>query len=292
MALDNYTNPANVYFTGSKNDSSAITRLNANTGAAVWERTLWPHGKMNDIDIDNNGHPLVCGYHAFAGLDADFYAAVLDIPTGFPLRGYWHDGLATDTITDPWGHSDMATKIKAGPAGTFIVLGTVYNSATAASIYMAKFGSVGNIPTWTYTYDSPNHTEGKAYQLLTDVSFTSFYYLAGAMSTSGTYYGYGIVGKVNNSGTGLWEKEFNQAGTSLDPKDVGIDANGNAHFIADVGSPGDIYYKKLASFDGNTMATLLYDNQRGGANAYDYGINIFLVNTGLPYMNGPINSIN
>jgi len=46
-------------------------------------KTLWPHGKMNDIDIDNNGHPLVCGYQAFTGVDADFYAAVLDIPTGY-----------------------------------------------------------------------------------------------------------------------------------------------------------------------------------------------------------------
>jgi len=295
MVLDNYNSPNNVYFTGSKNDSSAIIRLNSTTGVSIWEKTLWPHGKMNDIDIDNNGHPLVCGYQAFTGVNADFYAAVLDIPTGYPLRGFWQDGSATDSVTDPNGHFDMASKIKAGPAGTFAVLGTVYNSPTAATIYMVKFGSTGNVPTWSYTYDSPTHTEGNGVRLLTDVSFSNFYFLAEAMSTTGTYYGYTIAGKVNNTGTAVWVKEFNIGGTTLDAHDMALDANGNAHIISGAGSPfgspGDIYYKKLASATGNAGSTLQYDNQRGGGNAYDYSTNIFLDNTGHPYILGSSNAL-
>ena len=294
MALDNYDNPGNIYFTGSRNDSSAIIKLNANTGVPVWEKTLWPHGKMNDIDIDNNGHPLVCGYQAFTGVNADFYAAVLDINTGYPLRGFWEDGSATDSVTDPNGHFDMASKIKAGPAGSFVVFGTVYNSPTAATMYMVKFGSTGNVPAWVHTYDSPNHTEGNGIQLMTDVSFSNFYYLAGAMSTTGTYYGYTIAGKVNNSGSAIWEKEFNKSASSLVPYDMALDANGNAHIISDMGLPGyagDIYYQKLASTTGIPSATLQYDNQRGGGNAYDYASNIFLDITGHPYITGSSNAL-
>src|SRR6185437_6638391 len=174
MVLDNYNNPTNIYFTGNKNDSSAITRLSTSTGVSVWEKTLWPHGKMNAIDIDNNGHPLVCGYQAATGVNADFYAAVLDIPTGYPLRGFWKDGTAADSINDQNGRFDMASKIKAGPAGTFVVFGSLYNTPNAATIYMAKFGSTGNVPTWVYTYDSPNHTSGNGVTLLSDASFSNF----------------------------------------------------------------------------------------------------------------------
>jgi len=291
IALDNYSKPTNVYFTGSKNDSSAIIKLDAAAGTSLWEKTLWPHGKMNDIDIDNNGHPLVCGYQALTGVNADFYAAVLDIPTGFPLRGFWKDGAALDSVTSPNGYFDMATKIKAGPAGTFVVFGTIYDAPTSATMYMAKFGSTGNVPTWVYTYDSPNHTSGNGVRLLTDVSFSNFYYLAGAMSTTGTYYGYTIAGKVDNTGTATWVQEFDNSGTSLTPIDMALDANGNAHIISDAGSPGDIYYKKLASATGTAGSALQYDNQRGGGNAYDYSTNIFLDNTGHPYIIGSSNAL-
>jgi hypothetical protein len=291
MVLDNYDNPANLYFTGSKNDSSAIIKLNTATGVPVWEKTLWPHGKMNDIDIDNNGHPLVCGYQAFTGKNADFYAAVLDVNTGYPLRGFWQDGSAVDSVDDPNGHFDMASKIKAGPAGSFVVLGSIYNSPTAATIFMVKFGSTGNVPAWSYSYNSPNHTNGNGVQLMTDVSFSNFYYLAGAMSTSGTYYGYTIAGKVNNSGTALWVQEFNKSALSLTPHDMALDANGNAHIISDMGYPGDIFYQKLASTTGVPSATLQYDNKRGGGNAYDYSSNIFLDITGHPYITGSSNAL-
>jgi hypothetical protein len=286
MALDNYSGPANIYFTGSKNDSSAIIKIDANTGASVWEKTLWPHGKMNDIDIDNNGHPLVCGYQAFTGVNADFYAAVLDINTGYPLRGYWQDGSAVDSVTSPSGHFDMASKIKAGPAGSFVVYGTLYNTPTAATLYMVKFGSTGNVPSWMYSYDSPTHTEGNGVRLLTDASFSNFYFLAGANSTSGSYYEYTIAGKVNNTGVATWVKEFNQPGGALSAHDMALDANGNAHIISDAGYPGDIYYKKLSSATGNVGSSLQYDNQRGGGNAYDFSSNIFLDNTGHPYVTG------
>ncbi|MEO8760799.1 MAG: T9SS type A sorting domain-containing protein [Bacteroidia bacterium] len=291
MVLDNYNSPANIYFTGNKNDSSAIIKLNTATGTSVWEKTLWPHGKMNDIDIDNNGHPLVCGYQAFSGINANFYAAVLDVNSGYPLRGYWRDGAALDSVTDQYSHFDMATKIKAGPAGSFVVFGTIYNSANAGTILMAKFGSTGGIPIWEYTYDSPAHIGGNGVQLLTDASFTNFYYLAAANSTSGSYYTYTIAGKVNNSGTAVWEKEFNLPGQSLVAHDMALDANGNAHIISDAGSPGDIYYKKLASATGLASSTLQYDNQRGGGNAYDYSSNIFLDNTGHPYIIGSSNAL-
>jgi hypothetical protein len=291
IALDNYNNPANLYFTGSKNDSSAIVKLDVNTGHSIWEKTLWPHGQMNDIDIDNNGHPLVCGYQAFTGIDADFYAAVLDINTGYPLRGCWKDGVAADSVTNTSGYFDKAMKIKAGPAGSFVVFGTVYDNANEATLYMAKFGSTGNAPIWTYNYNSPTHTGGKGVQLYADASFSNFYYLASASSTSGTYYGYTIAGKVNNTGTAIWEKEFNLAGTSLLPNDMAVDANGNAHIISDAGYPGDIYYKKLASVNGNITASLQYDNQRGGGNAYDFSSNIFLDITGHPYIIGSSNGL-
>ena len=291
MMLDNYNSPANVYFTGSKNDSSAIIKLNSATGTSLWEKTLWPHGKMNDIDLDNNGHPLVCGYQAFTGINPDFYAAVLDINTGYPLRGYWKDGNAADSITDPNGHFDMASKIKAGPAGSFVVFGTVYNYANAATLYMAKFGSTGNIPDWVYTYDSPTHTEGNGVKLLTDISFSNFYFLAGAMSTSGSYYRYTIAGKVNNTGTQTWLKESHRNALSLEPHDMALDANGNTHLISDVGYPGDIVYQKLADLTGDTIATLQYDNKRGGGNAYDYSNNIFLDITGHPYITGSSNAL-
>ncbi|HXB39977.1 MAG TPA: T9SS type A sorting domain-containing protein [Bacteroidia bacterium] len=290
MALDNYTNPSFVYFTGSKNDSSAITKLNVNTGVSLWEKTLWPHGKMNDIDMDNNGHPLVCGYQAFSGLNADFYAAVLDINTGYPLRGCWKDGLATDSVNDPMGHFDQAAKIKAGPAGTFVVFGTLYNSPTAATMYMVKFGSTGNVPVWQYSYDSPNHSEGKGIQLLTDVSFSNFYYLAKAMSTTGSYYNYAIAGRVNNTGVAIWEKEFNKPAINLDAHDMALDANGNAHVLTEMSNPQDLYYLKLAAATGNATSTLQYDNQRNGGNAYDYATNIFTDNTGHPYMIGSSNA--
>jgi hypothetical protein len=291
IALDNYNSPANLYFTGSKNDSSAIIKLDANTGHSLWEKTLWPHGQMNDIDIDNNGHPLVCGYQAFTGIDADFYAAVLDINTGYPLRGCWRDGAAADSVTNGSGYFDKAMKIKAGPAGSFVVFGTIYDNANEATMYMAKFGSTGNVPTWTYSYNSPTHTGGKGVQLFADASFSNFYYLATAFSTSGIYYNYTIAGKVNNTGSAIWEKEFSLAGASLDPHDMAIDANGNAHIISDAGYPdGDIYYKKLASANGNVIASLQYDNQRGGGSAYDLSSNIFLDNTGHPYVIGSSNA--
>ncbi len=291
MTLDNYNSPSNVYFTGSRNDSSAIVRLDANTGSVYWEKTLWPHGRMNDIDIDNNGHPLVCGYQAFSGVDADFYAAVLDISSGYPLRGYWRDGFAADSVTDGNGYFDQAYKIKAGPAGTFVVLGNIYNNSGSSTVYMVKFGSVGNIPTWAYLYDSPNHTGGKAWQLLSDVSFSTFYYLAGAMSTTGTYYAYTMAGKVNNTGTAVWEKEFNASAAHYEARDMGIDANGNAHIIADLSMSGDIRYEKLSSANGNSVGGLTYDNQRGGGGAYDYAKNIFLDNTGHPYIIGHSNAL-
>jgi hypothetical protein len=293
MILDNFNAPANLYFTGSKNDSSAIIRLNVNTGISIWEKTLYPHGKMNDIDIDNNGHPLVCGYQTGSGgpNDADFVAMVLDILTGYPLRGYWRDGVAADSVNDGNGYFDRASKIKAGPSGTFVVFGTVYDNPNEATMFMVKFGSVGNTPLWAYYYNSPTHINGKAIQLLTDAAFTSFYYLAGAMSTSGAYYGYTIAGKVDNTGNAVWEKEFNQGGTDLNPVDMALDANSNPHIISNAGYTPDIYYRKLASANGNVASSLVYDNQRGGGNAYDYASNIFLDNTGHPYLIGSSNAL-
>jgi hypothetical protein len=293
LMLDNFNAPANLYFTGNKNDSSAITRLNISTGTSVWEKTFYPHGKMNDMDLDNNGHPLVCGYQTGAGgpKDADFVAMVLDIPTGYPLRGYWRNGATADSVNDGNGYFDMASKIKAGPSGTFVVFGTIYDNPNEATLMMTKFGSVGNTPSWVYYYNSPNHTGGKGIQLLTDAAFTSFYYLAGAMSTTGTYYGYTIAGKVDNTGSAVWEKEFNQSGVSLDPKDMALDANSNPHIISDGGYPADIYYEKLASANGNTVSSLQYDNMRGGGNAYEFSSNIFLDNTGHPYIIGSSNAL-
>jgi hypothetical protein len=291
MTLDSYTSPTSLYITGSKNDSSAVVRLDAVTGMPVWEKTLWPHGKMNDIDIDNNGHPLVCGYHAFTGNDPDFYAAVLNASTGYPLRGFWKDGLAADSVTDPNSYFDQAYKIKAGPSGTFAVMGIVYDVASSGSVFVAKFGSIGNLPTWTYSYNSPNHTGGNGVRLLTDASFSNFYYLAGAMSTGGNYYKYTIAGKVDNTGAAIWEKEYFINGTSLQANDMALDANNNAHIISDAGYPGDIYYKKLASSNGSIISSLQYDNMRNGGNAYDYSTNIFLDNTGHPFIFGSSNAL-
>src|ERR1700752_686029 len=97
VILDNYSTPANVYFTGSKNDTASTTKINSGNGAFIW-RYMYNPGKINDIDIDNNGRPLICGYISNYGLNnPDLFADQLDINTGYPMRYYTLDGPVADT---------------------------------------------------------------------------------------------------------------------------------------------------------------------------------------------------
>ncbi len=287
LALDNYTSPGNLYFTGSKTDSALVVRVNPSNGIVVWEKRI-QLGKLNDIDIDNNGHPLVCGYvlSNFTPNNPDLFAAQLDINTGYPQRYTTYDGPQADSINHAAGaiqHFDMAAKIKAGPAGTYIVVGSLYDNPNEATIYLLKFGSAGNTPVWLYAYNSPTHTEGEGVQVQADASFSNFYYVAKANHVGFGYSKYTIAGKVNSSGTAVWEKEFIQGYTGLDPQDMVLDANGNAHVVANTsGSASDIYYMKLASSTGTLSSSLSYDSQRGGGNALDQVNSVYVDNTNHP----------
>jgi len=159
MSLDNYSNRLIFILPAAKNDSSAITRLNSATGSSVWEKTYgtW---KNNDIDIDNNGHPLVCGYQALQELMLIFTLLYLIYQQVTLYADYWQDGSATDSVTSPTGHSDMLQKLKPDLQELLRFLALFITPPTAATLYMVKFGSTGNVPTWSYTYDSPTHTEG------------------------------------------------------------------------------------------------------------------------------------
>ena len=267
MAFDAFTSPTTLYFTGSKNDSSAATKLNINTGTLVWEYLYDPQGKLMDIDIDNTGHPLVCGYQssAITGYPStfnnpDLFVAQLDINTGYHLKGFYDDGSALDSVnhaTNAVQHFDKASKIKAGPGGSFVVLGSVYNNANEATIMVYVFGSTASTPVASYAYNSPSHTEGEGVQLFADASFANFYFLARANSTGGSYTAYPMIGKVTSSGTGVWVKEYTQSVSSFNPQDMALDANSNVHVVANVPTNGgDIYYLKLASATGSIIANL------------------------------------
>lgn len=290
IALDNYSSPANIYYTGSRNDSAITAKVNSNSGALVWFKVFDP-GQILDIDIDNNAHPLVCGYIANSGTNnPDLFAAQLDINNGYPQRYYTWDGSVTDSVDHSFGtqHFDKGTKIKAGPAGTFAVLGSVYNNVGRATIAVLKWGSAGSNPIWVYTSNAPTtYTEGEGVQLQADASFSNFYYVARANSTTGGYTTYSIVGKVNGSGSSVWEKEYVQGCSSFDPQDLAVDGNGNAHMVANGNNGGyDIYYLKLSSTNGSIVSNLVYDNLRGGGNAYDIVYSVYVDNTGHPYFFG------
>jgi hypothetical protein len=292
--LDFQNNPGNIYYVGSKNDSSSATKINSNTGALVWQQQYKAYGKFNDIEVNSNGYPFVIGYHAFAGNNPDVYWAELDKNTAYPFRGAYIDGSQTDSVDNSWfatQYYDQGARIILGPAGTLAVLATTYNNFQAASVVVVKYGSTGNVPQWTYTYDSPNHTQGQGIQLIADASFTNFYYLAKASSTGGVFYTYPMIGKINSTGAQVWVKEYTQGLSDFNPQDMALDGNGNAHVIANVQNPSsDVYYLKLASTTGNIVSFLNYDNLRNGGNAQDLATTIFIDNTNHPYFFGSSNA--